>query len=191
MTDVLTNGHRPKGRAAPPPTVKFSSGYSVTVRRLPPMTQQRIAESIAQLDEVRGVKRPTPPMVDNGDELPPSPNDADPDYLAAVERFDAACKVEFSDRLLLFVCLDAVEIELTAEQRAIVERTRRRLTKVGAWRDDPDLDADENDRVLFIQHIAATNGDDLRALYRAVVELSEPTPEVVEQHIESFPSNAS
>lgn len=192
MTVVEHTNGRVKGRAVPPlPTVTFSSGYTVAVRRLPPMTQQRVAEAIGRLDTVRGMARPTPPLVESAVEGILEPNEADPDYLAAVERFDSLSKLEFNDRLLLLVCLDAVEVDMTDALREVITRTRRRLAKVGAWQDDPDLEPDENDRVLFIQHIAAANGNDLQALYRAVAELSEPTPEVVEQHIDSFPGDPS
>lgn len=191
MTTATTTNGRVKGRAAPPPVLTLSTGYTLTARRLPPMTQQRIAEAIQRLDVVRGITRPTPPLVEGAVEGVMEPNEADPDYLAALERFEQASRIEFNDRLFLFVCLDAVEFELTDEVQTLIDRTRRRLAKVGAWADDPDLEKEENDRVLFIQHIAARSAEDMQRLYRSVIEQSEPTPEVVAQHVESFPGDAS
>lgn len=187
MTEVR-NGHV-KGRAVPAlPKITFSSGYSVSVRRLPPMTQQRLAESIQRMDTVRGITRPAVPKVVT--ELGVEENTADPDYQAALVLWENAIKLEFNDRLLTLVCLDSVDVPVTDDIRQAIARKRRYLTKAGAWQDDPDLEPDENDRVLFMLHIAAARGEDLQLLYRAVVELSEPTPEVVEQHIETFPSVA-
>lgn len=189
MTTETTNG-RARGRAAPPPpAITFSTGYTVRVQRLPPMTQQRVAEAVQRMDVVRGITRPRVPQVIT--ELGTEANPADPDYLAALARFDGVVALEFNDRLLTLVCLDAVEVDWTDAIRTLVARTRRRLIKVGAWQDDPDLEPDEADRLLFIQHIAARTSGDLQALYRAVAALSEPTPEVVEQHMESFPDRAS
>lgn len=190
MTTTTQNGRHQKGRIVAPPAVTFSSGYTVTVHRLPPMTQQRVAEAVQRLDEIRGVKRPVVPMVEGAVAGQLEANEADPDYIAQVAAFDAARKLEFNDRLMLLVCLDAVEVEWTDALRAKVARTRRRLERVGAWVDDDTLEADERDTLIFVQHIAMEKGEDLQALYRAVMALSEPTPEVVEQHVETFPGDA-
>lgn len=193
MTTATTNnGHgaaKLKGRAVPElDTFTFSSGYTVRVHRLPPMTQQRVAEAIQRMPEVRGVARPTPPKIVT--DLGVETNEADPEYKAQLVRWNEACALELNDRLLLYTCLDAIEITLDDAARERIARKRRTLMRIGAWQDDPELDAEENDRLLFVQHIAAETGEDLQGLYQAVMRRSEPTEEAVQEQLATFPGDA-
>lgn len=189
MAPSSANGHV-KGREVPPlPTHTFQdSGITVRLRKLSPMTSQRLSEAVR-----REYPPPEPPTyeVEYGDTQVREINDADPTYLARYARWQETTAKVFNERLLKLVCLDAIEIELDADAQAEITRKKRSLAVVGvAWEDDPDLSVDENARLFYVQHCCLASPDDMRELYAAVTARSQPTEAAVAAHVETFPGDA-
>jgi hypothetical protein len=189
MPSEVHNGHA-KGRAVPAlPSHTFQdTGITVRLRKLSPMTNQRLSEAIR-----REFPPPEPPTyeVEYGDQKVREINDADPTYVARYQRWEQDAARIFNERLLKLVCLDAVEVEIGETERTEIERKKRSLSRVGAaWEDDPTLDEDENLRYFYVQHCCFGSGDDMRELYAAVNMRSQPTEAAVQAHIETFSGDA-
>ena len=185
---MSANGH--KGRGVPPlPTHTFQdSGITVQLRKLSPMTSQRLNEAIR-----REFPPPEPPTyeVEYGDTKVQEPNEADPTYLARYQRWQQNAAKRFNERLLKLVCLDAIEVEIGEAEKATIERKKRNLERSGiVWEDDPTLDDDENLRYFYVQHCCFGSGEDMKELYQAVNMRSQPTEAAVQAHIETFPGDA-
>jgi hypothetical protein len=182
------NGHV-KGRAIPAlPTFTFKdSGITVQLRKLSPMTQQRLSEAVR-----REYPPPEPPVttVEYGDTAVEEPNEADPTYLARYQRWQQETAKVFNERLLKLVCMDAVEVDLDDAARQQIARKMRSFTRTGIpWEDDPDLDAEENLRLFYVQHICLGSTEDMREFYQAVTARSQPTEAAVQAHIDTFPGD--
>jgi len=188
MTEVH-NGHV-KGRAVPAlPSHTFQdTGITVRLRKLSPMTAQRLNEAIR-----KELPPPSPPTyeVEYGDTKVHEINDADPTYLARLGRWEQDAARLFNERMLKLVCLDAVEVTIGKAELAEIERKKRNLSRSGiVWEDDPALDDDENLRYFYVQHICFGSGEDMKELYAAVNMRSQPTEAAVQSHIETFPGDA-
>lgn len=188
MPTTSANGH--KGRGVPSlPTHTFQdSGVTVRLRKLSPMTSQRLSEAVR-----RDFPPPAPPTyeVEYGNTKVQEPNDADPTYLARYQRWQEETAKLFNERLLKLVCLDAIEVELGPEEQAEITRKKRSLSVVGVtWEDDPDLSVDENARLFYVQHCCLASPDDMKELYAAVTARSQPTEAAVQAHIDTFPGDA-
>ena len=188
MTEVH-NGHV-KGRAVPAlPLHTFQdSGITVRLRKLSPMTSQRLSEAVR-----REFPPPDPPTyeVEYGDTKVREINDADPTYLARRQRWQEETAQIFNERMLKLVCLDAIEIDLDKYAQAEITRKKRSMAVVGVkWEDDPELSVDENARLFYVQHCCLASSDDLRELYTAVTARSQPTEAAVQAHVETFPGDA-
>lgn len=189
MTTEVHNG-RAKGRAVPAlPTHTFQdTGITVRLRKLSPMTAQRLNEAVR-----REFPPPDPPTyeVEYGDQKIQEINDADPTYMARYQRWQEQTSRIFNERMLKLVCLDAVEVDIGKDELAEIARKKRNLERSGiVWEDDPALDEDENLRYFYVQHICFGSGEDLRELYQAVNTRSQPTEAAVQAHIASFPGDA-
>lgn len=183
------NGHV-KGRAVPAlPTHTFQdTGITVRLRKLSPMTSQRLSEALR-----REFPPPSPPTyaVQYGDQTVMEPNDADPTYQARLTRWQEETARTFNERLLKLVCIDAVEVEIGEAEKEQIARKKRNLERAGiAWGDDPTLDADENLRYFYVQHLCFGSADDMRELYAAVNTRSQPTEAAVVAHIDTFSGDA-
>lgn len=183
LTDrIHTNGTR--GRAVPalPEHTFRDSGITIRFRKIGPMTQQRMAQAIRQ-----ELDKPRVPVAHT--ELGPEPNPADPAYQAAVEEWEQQCATELNNRLMRLAALES-EIEIGEREQAEIARKRRYLKSVGMpFEDSPDLEREENDRVLYILHIACATPDDLKEFGRAIFQRSVPTEEAVQAHVDSFPGD--
>lgn len=182
LTDrISTNGTR--GRAAPalPEHTFKDSGITIRFRKIGPATQQRLAQQVQ-----KEMPEPDPPLVDT--ELGQEPNPADPAYQAAMQDWQRQTGLALNDRLMAFAALEA-EIEIDAALQAQIARTRRHLEYLGIWQDDERLTQEENDRILYVLHIACASPDDLREFGQALMQRSVPTEEAVQRHITTFPGD--
>lgn len=178
-----TNGHA-QGRAVPPlPQHTFQdSGITVGIRKIGPMTQQRLAQQIMRDDP-----EPQPPVVQT--EIGPEPNPADPTYERAVREWQQRTGLALNERLMLLAALEA-EVTIDDAARDEIARRQRHMRAAGiAWAPHPDLDDEENERVFYILHVACASTDDLKEFGRAVRERSVPTEEAVARQVASFPGD--
>jgi hypothetical protein len=59
------------------------------------------------------------------------------------------------------------------------------------YEDNPDLTADENEKVFYILHVAASTPEDLREFSAAVLRRSVPTEDAVQAQIATFRRDVS
>ncbi len=191
MTDN-TNGHG-RGRRVPPlPTYTFpDSGITVQVRRIGLNTQQALLRAIAQEWDAQGDGEPQPPTVldpiDYGDGKQHwMENDADPDYKARRDAWNSKYQAEYQTRLFKLAALEC-EVEVDHTELA---RVRRSLKAVGViLEDDPDLSAEENAKMHYFLHCAARTQEDLQEFTRVLLRRSQPTEEVVQEQLATFPDD--
>jgi hypothetical protein len=147
MDHIATNGtHRPGRTVSPLPEHTFKdSGITITIRKVGPTTQQRLAQQI-----MKDYPEPQPPIIET--ELGPEPNPADPAYLSAKEAWSQQTRTELSDRLMLIAALEA-EVTIDDAARADIARKKRHLKLIGIpYEDNPDLTAEEKRKGLL--HLA-------------------------------------
>lgn len=175
------NGHGQRGRIAPalPEHTFKDSGVTIHFHKIGPSTQQKIAQQI-----MREMPEPQPPTVDT--ELGPEANAADPAYLAARDEWQQTTGRELSERLMLIAALEA-EVTIDDRARADIARRKRSLTIAKTPHgDNPDLTAEENEKVFYILHVAASSPEDLREFGSAILRRSVPTEEAVQTHVATF-----
>jgi hypothetical protein len=172
-TDTIehTNGHHPKGRAAPGlPMFTFpDSGITVGLRRFAPDTQDQIARAIQ-----RETPPPALPMVET--ELGAEPNPADPDYQTALSSYMQQIVLEVSRKL---IDLALRRMEVTVDQDAVAA-LREDMAAIGTPIDDTD------DRMVYIRHICISSTYDLTVMMAYLQRRSLPTEVAVQEFLESF-----
>lgn len=180
------NGKGQQGRIAPPlPEHTFKdSGITIRVRKIGPMSQQRMAQAVR-----KEIPEPEPPLIET--ELGREPNPADPVYLKLYSEWERTTNNLLSERMLRYAALEA-EVTIGDAEKAEIARTRRSLAISGVTIDPiAGLTEAENDRVFYILHIACATPDDMREFSAAVRERSTPTEEAVQRHIATFPGDVS
>jgi len=178
------NGQGQRGRVAPPlPEHTFKdSGITIRFRKIGPATQQRLAEQI-----MREYPKPEPPVITT--ELGDEPNPADPAYMATLKDWERQGSVKLSERMLRVAALES-EVTIDDAARQEIARRKRSLVVTGAaWVDDEQLDADENERLFYILHVACASPEDMQEFGRAVTARSVPTEEAVQRHLATFPGD--
>lgn len=162
----MTKGRTVKMTGEP---LELSSGITVYVRKVSPYTRQAIAKSIP---------KPAPPMatVDYGDgKTREEPNEADPQYQAQLNEWQAAVSARSQDVILRLGVQAEIDPEAVAERRA-------EMDALG-------LPSDTDDHLFYLKHVAIESDADLTAITDAVLSKSQPTPQAVAQHQETFRGN--
>jgi energy-converting hydrogenase Eha subunit E len=165
-----------KGRTVPPlPEVTLPhSGYTVQIRPIGPLTINELGKAVrkeipapaAPLNDVTGLDgRP-------GQEA----NEADPDYIAALEAYETKVNAEVGARILKLIAVRAIASPVDTEA---VQQLRADMAAVGVTLPD-------DDREVFFNHILVVHTDDLTAIQTAVLQRSMPTEEVVKQKTADF-----
>ena len=174
MTVETTNGHL-KGRAgAALPQFTFpDSGITVGLRRFSPDTQDRIVRELQR-------KSPPPPAPEIETELGSEPNPADPDYQQALATYWARINLEASERMFQ-LALRQIDVEV---DHAALDRLKADMEAI-----DTPLDADKDDRDLYIRHICISSVHDLTALLSYLQRYSTPTEEAIQERLDSFRGN--
>jgi len=179
LDHIHTNGTR--GRAAPvlPEHTFKDSGVTIKIRKVGPTTQQRLAQQIMK-------DLPEPPVPTVETELGPEPNAADPVYLLAKAEWEQTTRRELNERLMLIAALEA-EVSIDDQARADIARKKRHLQLIGIpYEDNPALTTDENEKVFYILHVAASTPEDIGDFAQAVLRRSVPTEEAVQSQIATF-----
>lgn len=180
MTEVLerTNGHHPKGRAAPLPAFTFpDSGITVGLRRFSPDLQDTIA---------RTYQRENPPPevpqveVDYGEGPVLEPNAADPDYQQAVSSYLQKMTLDITAKMF-DLALRRIEVEVDQDA---VNQLRADMDAINT----PIEEAD--DRMVYIRYICISSTYDLTSLISYLQRRSMPTEVAVQEFLESFQRRA-
>jgi hypothetical protein len=173
------NGKKPQASSLHEHTFK-DSGVTVRLHKISPMTQQRLAAAIQE-----EMPPPAPPTIET--ELGLEENTADPAYEKAMKEWVQKTSLELNHRMMRLGALMA-EVAIGEEEKRQIANMRRFLTSQGITFVDADgLTQDENDRVLYVLHIACASPEDLGEYGRALLRRSVPTEEAVREHIATFP----
>lgn len=180
---IMEHVNGTRGRTAPAlPTHTFKdSGITIRIRKVGPATQQRLAQQIQ-----KDIPKPDPPMITT--ELGVEPNPADPTYAAAIAEWNQQQGLALNHRLMTLAALES-EVEIGPEETAQIARARRNLQLMGVSPDDPAFTDEENDRVLYVLHIACVSPEDLKEFASILMSHNAPTEAAVQSHIETFPGD--
>lgn len=199
MEEIATvaNGHARGRRVRPLPRHVFKdSGIEVELRKLGPTTLQRITEALRRecmaMPAGAEHKYPEAPVekIEIGGEERLEVNERHPDHLAALEKWARWAMNQVTERYLRIAAVDAIfpldvsEAEISEE----AQRVRRRLSAEGV-----DLTyyeqytPEENDRIVWLLHIACATREDLDELYTALLNRTTVSEEAVQAHVGTFP----
>lgn len=173
------------------------TGIEVELHKLSPTTLQRIAEAVRA--EARALpsghehKMPEPPVerVDMGGEIREERNETHPDYLAALEKWGRWAMAESNERFLRIAAITAIEpVGISEDEiREEARRVRRVLALEGAEPPYHDkYSPEENDRIIWLLHVAIGTTEDLQEFYQALTQRSNVQEEAVQAHISTFPA---
>lgn len=189
---------RVRGRRAParPRHVFRDTGVEVELHKMSPLTMQRIAEAVRRearaLPEGHEHRYPEPPVerIEVAGEVREERNDRHPDHLAALDRWGKWAMNEINERFARLAAVDAViPIGITDEEIAAeARRVRRRLNAEGV--DLPYFDQytpEENDRIVWLQHVAIGSAEDLQEFYQALTQRIAVTEEAIAESVATFP----
>jgi hypothetical protein len=181
MTDTaILNGaahHQTNGRAVPDyPSFTFaSSGRTVQVRKLSPMTMQRIAQQTQ-----KDMPPPAAPVYEveiDGGVKTTETNEADPVYQQALRAYNEQVKYETGMRFMRlcasYVLASDVPVDEVAEYRAAMDAAGAPL-------------GDEDDRWVYLWEMCAASERDMQDFQQYVLGRAQATPEAVQAHVDSF-----
>ena len=193
----ITRGRRTNAR---PRHLFRDTGIEVELHKLSPTTLQRIAEAVRA--EARALpaghehKMPEPPVerVDMGGEIREERNENHPDYLAALDRWGKWAMGEANERFMRIAAITAIEPLDTSDEEmaAAAQRVRRSLSLEGV--ELPYFDRytpAENDRIVWLLHVAIGSTEDLQEFYQALTQRSAVSEEGVQAHLATFPPAVS
>lgn len=126
---------------------------------------------------------PQPPLeeVDTADGIRLIPNPARQDFKDEMSRFQTKRSV-----FMIAVIVElGVDIELSAEQLAQVDKARKKLAKI--YPDSASNLENTFETFLYVKSICPTM-DELRRLSDAIVSINMPTAGQVQEHLDSFRS---
>lgn len=190
----ITRGRRVNAR---PRHLFKDTGIEVELHKMSPTTLQRLAEAVRAeakaLPAGHEHKMPEPPIdrVDIGGEVREERNEGHPDYLAALDRWGKWAMAETNERFLRLAAISAIEpLDVSEEEiREQAARVRRFLSLEGA--ELPYFDrytSEENDRIVWLLHVAIGSTEDLQEFYQALTQRSAVSEEGVSSHLATFPA---
>lgn len=180
------NGTVRQGRTVPPlPEHTFKdSGITIKIRKVGPTTHRQLGIQIR-----KEIPEPEPPRNAPDSEaaaLGEEFNRADPAFEQAMEEWNKKTNTELSTRLLLVAALEA-EVTIDNAGRADIARKKRSMELANIpWVPDPRWTPEEEDRVFYILHVAASTPEELGEFGAAVLRRSVPTEEAVQAQIATF-----
>lgn len=170
-----------KGRTPPAlPTLTLpDSGHTVTVHPVSRWTRDEIlkaARTVVPEPEV-----PTSKVSVMGAPETDEPNPADPDYVAAMERYVYALNGEVIVRTLRIAQAGAVDYDVDAEKLA---RFRKQMEAGG-------ITIEGDDREVWFYHILQSSDEDTQALIDTILRRSTVTEQEVAARVAQFPDQVS
>lgn len=143
------------------------SGVTLQIRRLGPVLANDIRKRMK-----RNVPKPAPPMqeIDVGGEKRLEPNEAHPEYAAALQEYNADLAMFFIEELVKYGVVCEIDAEEVAQLRAM---------------GGDDLPKD--DVVLYVTRLAITSQADMATLQNSILGRFQPTEAAVKSAAENFP----
>lgn len=168
--DIRTGTDNGKPRGKPVKMVgepvTLSTGITVYARKVSPYSRQAVMQS---------VPKPKPPLVEvdyGEDKKGMEPNEADPDYQAALEEYTSAVAVKSGDAMLRL----GVMVEIDYD---VLNALRMDFESLG-------MEMDADDKLAYLKHVAIGSEEDLTLLGAVITSQSQPTEEAVQAHADSF-----
>lgn len=191
MIDTTTTTGR--GRFVAPRPRLTLSGVTFELHRVGPSTLRDIRAAVqtawrASADPDQ--REPQPPVVTTGEIT--EPNAADPDYQAAHAAWARALSQAVGLRVAEFAALYVLDLPDDAIDRAAVARYRRAMRLTGtpiASDADPDLTADEKDRIIYVARILLDGAAaaEIQQFNRWIYGGETPTEPEVADALATFP----
>jgi len=171
-----TNGH---SAPAAMPTITLSSGMKVGLRRQPADAMAK-AQAAAQSELAESKPAiPTQRLETEPEVWREIPNEADPDYRAALLAWNAEVAALTSQKLLLLMERFALVFEIDQQKLAEV---REAYAIIG-------VELPENDRSAYLGYVLAPTNEDQGRLFMEVYGRGLPTEAQVALHRRMFPGN--
>ncbi len=151
------------------------TGVKVHIRKVSPLL-------IMEVQKAMPVPKPPTQEVVYGDPDDPGakkvqePNEAHPDYLAAIDQYN----MELEAKVRKFMIKRGVIINLDDDQKQEVKELRKE------WKDEFGKELDGNDKFLFISYIAIGTDSDMEELMDVIMRRSQPTEAVMSEAKASF-----
>jgi hypothetical protein len=173
------------------------SGYEVEMHKMGPATLSQVAEAIraecAKLPDGHEHKLPEPPLetIEIGGETRTERNERHPDYLKRLDKWSQWASQEINSRLLRIAAVAYVDpIDTTPEDIHQEAARMRRILKAEGIELPffEQYDLEENDRIIWLMHVAASTAEDLKEFYAALTQRSAVSEEAVQAHISTFPT---
>lgn len=133
---------------------------------------QKNANKRRPLPPVQRVNFGTPEAPDYRDEA----NTSDPDYLDKLREHEA----DIEERTARAYFRLGVKIEWTDDKKARLEQIRQVMEEIG----DPIQEKD--DTIAYLRYVICGDPNVYSELLQAVIGVSQPTEEAVQEHIETF-----
>ena len=152
------------------------TGITVMIRKVSPLLIMDIQKEMPP---------PKPPMQevvygnpdDPGAKRVQEPNEAHPDYLAAIDKYN----LDLEEKIRRFMVKRGVIFTLTPEQKEEIKELRE------DWKEEFDKDISMPDKLLYISYIAIGTDSDMEELMDVIMRRSQPTEAVMSDVKASFP----
>lgn len=195
---VVAETRRRKGRKVPSlPEFTFPvSGYTTKVRKIGPWTLDQVRITLKKVK-----KEPSVPVQKVPDEWNDAgdvtgwrmeANDADPDYKTAKKEYDEWLAESAGYRLIDIIMSSCVIVDSEDLDLQEIEAHRKSLTAAGPLVGEEGHDAHVetvkamSDEEIFVRCICIQSGEDLVALRDFVTSKSMPTPQEINEQVETF-----
>ena len=175
---------RQRGRRVPPlPTYTFaSSEVTVGIRRLGPFTMDEIRKKL-----LKDRKPPKPPVVTvpigEMAVMMPEEHPDDPTYKREKAEYDVWLQTTVAEHMLNLMINYCIVCDVEPE---VVEEKRGMLAMI-----DPAINDEYSDREIYIRYYLLGTPTELQEVQQFILGQSMPTPEAVQAHIDTFPSDVS
>lgn len=159
------------------------SGITVRIRRVGPRTLEQIARRVTREFE-REMPRPQPPMVrvvigEEGDEVL-EPNVSDPGYRERLKVWDSNLQIRQASAILRFLIDYAIVADIDPEA---VRTLREALSPEDLMTEDG---KPYTDHQVYVEHVCLSSNRDIEAVIQAILGLSQPRPERVNEEVARF-----
>lgn len=187
---------RVPGRTAPayPPYTFKDSGETCRLRRLSPITMQRLQESVVKEwkrlpagDERAMPQPPTERIAVGGGPEREEPNPNDPDYKARLLDWEGRVQTEVMERFVRLAAIDACVFEPGQIDADWCARFERRMAAEGAPLNVPDhYEAEERAQIIWVIYRCLGSNDDLKEFVQGLINRTEIKQEDVAAHTATF-----
>ena len=198
ITDAAESFARTRGRSVPEfPLYTFrDSGVTCRLRRLSPVTMQRIQEAIIREwkalppeDDRAFPEPPTEPVAIGGGPERDEPNPNDPAYKERLSAWESAVQKEVMERFVRIAALDACLFEPGEIDAAWCERFERRMAAEGSALGIPKhYEGEDRHQIIWVIYHCIGSNQDLSEFVQHLVTRTQIREEEVAAHVATFPA---